>query len=977
VTPGGRTAVAGAVMPSEGKPATPDAAGAAARPSTSRSRPAVRAAYTIVLTVCGVIAIGRVLLGGFVFVAARFPGMHEALGPAYGLISRAAATELTRQTLFEFGFSLLDLGLGVAILVSCGRDRHTRLLGLAMIAVGGTCSLWTQAAATAVKETLSVSRAATGDVLLQSVAIAAFVLALLAYPMAGDRRSGPGRGEFLIAGGSAVVLGGVAAIALPAALSYVVLFGMALPAVGLLLLRHRGGDDLTADERTQLRLLFSVLVGLAAIGVTLVLVTVLVSMSGWHGLILADPTTRPAGSGLIRETALLFWFCRLVPIAIAVSTLAASRREQLDVNQHRFSLGLVFALVATLVGGLFVVIYTAIDKLAEGTGLDESRADPLAAFAAALPAALLLQPAYVRAERWVDRLLYGRRPAPYNALAGITFVSRATGTQAPDLTRVAEAVGRGLGARVCRLTVHRPGLADRVYTWSEATVAAADAPLTIPIVRGDEELGSITVDRDTAAGLDVHRQRLIEDIADSLGAVLEAHRLGIELERQLRAVRAHAADIAASRRRLVAEMDAERRRIERDLHDGAQHHLVSLRLSLGLVEHQLRIGQIEQAKASLDRIARQIDEAESIMARTATGVTSPLLAQHGLVVALTTELAGGHPAVAIATSGVDAESRFPAAIESAVWYCCLEAVGNARKHAPEAQIRLTLRSGEQRLEFSVQDDGPGCDMAANGDSPGRGMRNVASRVTAAGGRLSVQSEPGAGTRVDGWLPLPAEPAGPSSGQCPPGSGVGDDQEEVLAGAPSVSSVSGTFAGSVRDALQNALTRYGEASTAEKVRQLRTDLDRSVLPATPAAAPAAPVRRSTVLAAWSALRELEALIHSEPPHTGADALLRQLERIRSGTHDLAEVDAIDALRSGTCELGPDDIEKAARLLGESGSDARSRLGLEPDADDSLVVAAAGQAVMLWRARASHPATAPNARMLAATVVQSCEHLLHGR
>jgi hypothetical protein len=144
-----------------------------------------------------------------------------------------------------------------------------------------------------------------------------------------------------------------------------------------------------------------------------------------------------------------------------------------------------------------------------------------------------------------------------------------------------------------------------------------------------------------------------------------------------------------------------------------------------------------------------------------------------------------------------------------------------------------------------------------------------------------------------------------------------------------------------------------------------------------ATPPAPVRRSAILAAWSVLRALEALVHSEPPATGAEELLRHLERIRSGAHDLAEVDAIDALRSGTCVLNADDIEKAARLLGESGSDARSRLGLAPDADESLVVAAAEQAITLWRARASHPATAPSVRTLAATVVQSCEHLLHGR
>jgi signal transduction histidine kinase len=774
-------------MPSEEKPATPDAAGDTFW-SIRRSGLPERVAYTIVLVVCGVIAVGRVLLGGLAFVAARFAWMHDALGWTYGLFTWTAATGLARQTLFEFGFNLLDLALGVAILISCGSDRSMRLLGLAMIAVGGTCNLWMEATAAAALQSLGVSRAATGDALLQSIAIAAFVLTMLYYPAAGDRQLDPGRGEFLIAGGAAVVLGAAAAIALPAALSYVVLFGLALPAAGLVLLRHRGRDGLAGDERTQLRLLFSVLVGMAAIGATLVLVTVLVSTSGWHGLMLTDPTKRSGGSSLLDETALLFWFGRLMPIAIAVSALAASRREQLDVTQRRFSLGLVVALVAALIGGLFVVIYTAIDVLAERAGLPDSRTDPLAIVAAALPAALLLQPAYVRTERWVDNLLYGRRPTPYSALAGITSVSRATGAQAPNLSRVAEVVGRGLGARMCRLTVHRPDLPDRTYAWSDATVDEADALLTVPIVRGEEELGSITVDRDTAAGLYVHRHRLIEDIADSLGAVLEAHRLGIELERQLRAVRAHAADIAASRRRLVAEMDGERRRIERDLHDGAQHHLVSLRLSLGLVEHQLRIGQIEQAKASLDRISRQIDDAETIMARTATGLTSPLLAEHGLVAALTTELASSDPPVTVATSGVDAESRFPAAIEAAVWFCCLEAVGNARKHAPGAQIRLTLRSGDHRLEFSIHDDGPGWDMTANGNSPGRGMRNVASRVTAAGGRLSVQSEPGAGTRVDGWLPLAAEPAGPSSEQGPPGRGEGGHQDEVAAGALSVSSV---------------------------------------------------------------------------------------------------------------------------------------------------------------------------------------------
>jgi signal transduction histidine kinase len=922
---------------------------------TSRGRSApfavagLRAAYALMLSVCGVLAIGRILLGGLAFIAAGSAGLRDALArPSAGtwghaLLAAAAGREPAAQTLIEFAVSLVTVGLGGALLISGRRDTSMRLLGLAMLAAGGTCNLWTQATAAAVQEALGLSRAATGDVLLQSVAIAAFALTLLSYPAAHGGRLGPGRDELLTAAGGATVLGAAAATVLPPALSYVVLFGVSLPAVGLVLLQHRGRDDLTAVERTQVRLLFGVLVGAATIAAVLLLVTVLVRGTGWTGLALADPTTA-AGPFVLRDTVLLFWFSRLVPVAIAAGALSAARRERLYAIQRRFSLGLVVALVAALAGGLFVVLHTMLDRLAEDGHVPPGIAAP----AAAVPVALLVHPVHVRVERWVDRLLYGRRPTPYSVLAGIGSVSRTSLMNVPDLARVAEAVGRGLGARVCRLTVHRPDRPDRRYAWADSGADPGDALITLPIVRGEEQLGSITVDRATAAGLTVHRRRLVEDIADSLGAVLEANRLGIELERQLRAVRAHAADIAGSRRRLVAEMDAERRRIERDLHDGAQHHLVSLRLSLGLVEHRLTTGRVEDALASLDRVTGQIDDAESIMARTATGVTSPLLAQHGLVAALESELGAGRPAVSITTGGMTVGRRFPADLESAIWFCCLEAVNNARKHAPGATIQLTLACGPDRLEFGVHDDGPGWDMAASAGAPGRGMRNVTARVTAVGGLVSVRSEPGTGTRVDGWVPLPGGPAGAEGGPA--------------------------LVTAVRDAIQEALTRYGAAAAAERVRQIRAGLDQ---PAVPDAAGTHTMRRTAILAAWSALRALDVLLRSEPPAGGADPLLHRLDQIRSGAHELAEVDAIDALRSGTCDLGPDDVETAARLLGELGPDARSRLGLPPDADQSLVAADAEQALVVWRMRSSHPGTARSVRLLAATVVRSCERLLHGR
>ena len=222
-------------------------------------------------------------------------------------------------------------------------------------------------------------------------------------------------------------------------------------------------------------------------------------------------------------------------------------------------------------GGGFVVLQTitaAVLGVAGSTAL------------ATVLVALALGPLYVRAERVVDRLLYGTRPAPYRVLADITALTRSTLTDralpaagasaAPDLSRVAEAVARGLGSGVCRLTVHRPGLRDRTYAWTDrAPGSGSDDLVEVPVRHGAEQVGVLAVDRQAVSGLHAQRSQLLADIADGLGVVLEASRSGIELERQLRAALAHAEEIAVSRRRTVAEMDAERRRIERDLHDGA------------------------------------------------------------------------------------------------------------------------------------------------------------------------------------------------------------------------------------------------------------------------------------------------------------------------------------------------------------------------------------------------------------------------
>lgn len=572
-----------------------------------------------------------------------------------------------------------------------------------------------------------------------------------------------------------------------------------------------------------------------------------------------------------------------------------------------------------------------------------------------------------RRHRLVDRLLYGRRPTPYHVLADITALSRATPADAPNLTRVAEAIGRGVGARSCRLTVLHPGLQDRTYVWTDSAAAAADEHVVFPIRLDGEDIGAIAVDSSAVAGLRAQRRHLLEGIADSLGVILQVNRLGIELERQLRAALAHAEDIALSRRAAVAEMDSERRTMERNLHDGAQHHLVSLRLALGLVEHDVARGQFGQARNRLEQLIAQIDTAEAVLAETATGVSSTPLSQRGLVAALNTDLRGAHPPIVVTVHGIAADRRFPSKVEAAVYFCCLEAVNNARKHAPGAHVTVHVSEADGALRFTVRDDGPGFtsqpDSAGTGiGSGGRGLRNVTARIAAVGGTISIHSIPGAGTTIDGAVPLRPE-----------------DQPRITssAGAPTDVLVRSKqpVLDQVREVLREARELYNGSAQNARLRELQAQLDEPPRIGVGAPAPAGNVHQAGALKARAALRALDAVVRSSP--LGGERVIRlryQLERIRSGAHELTEIDLIDELRSGTLPLADEERQAAEELLGAAGAEPRARLGLPADADAEDVRQAAERQLARWRRRASHPGSSRAMRDAAEVLVQTCEELL---
>jgi signal transduction histidine kinase len=203
--------------------------------------------------------------------------------------------------------------------------------------------------------------------------------------------------------------------------------------------------------------------------------------------------------------------------------------------------------------------------------------------------------------------------------------------------------------------------------------------------------------------------------------------------------------LQVSMSRLVEAGDAERRRIQRDLHDSAQQRLVALRVHLGLAAESL--GDRPET-AVVQRLGSEVDAALDELRSVAHGLYPPVLARRGVPDALRAAARGSPVPVRIADDGFGRQS---AAVENTIYFCCLEALQNAGKHAGQhATVDVRLVSTDGELRFTIADDGAGFDPATVVD--GAGLSNIADRVAAAGGTVRIDSAPGLGTRVEARLP---------------------------------------------------------------------------------------------------------------------------------------------------------------------------------------------------------------------------------
>ncbi len=729
--------------------------------SVPAGSPLGRVAYAAVFALCTAVAIGWLVLGGAAAVLRYWPGLLDAgLPPERGdalLVAAARASEPLAQLFVDDALSLVGIGAGVVLALMGTRNWTVALLALALVGSAGAFNLQADAVATVLDQATGLPLGATRDIALHALACVAFILALLLFPAPSPaawwraRAATPGgRASAVAAGGLLLVVVGIAAPSLPCAVSCVGFFGFVVPATGVLVLPRTVRHGRTHGLRSQARLVFAVSVAAIATNSVLGLCTVALADLGAPGLALVGAK----GGGSI---ALLFWSARASAIAIAAAALLAVLRTRPWTAERAVGRGLAAVLTTVVVGGAAAGV--------EAMGWSSALGGVPSSLLAAATAGVLFLPVHLAVEGLTDRLLYGARPTPYRALADIADLAQASATTGPDLEEVARAVGQALGASECRVTVVRQSLPDRTYRWSASDAESARPMATVPIRHGEEQIGTLAVEQAAVAGLQADRGQLLEDIADGLGSVVASHRVAVELERQMRAALAHGAEIARARRRAVTEMDAERRRIERDLHDGVQHHLVSLRLALGLVEFEAGRGRAAAAQL-LESLLERLDTAEAVLAETVGGVQLLPLVEGGLVATLEAELAGSGSVSVV--SELPEGRRYPAEVEAAVYFCCLESVGNAAKHAPGASVVVRFAEADGWLRFTVTDDGPGFDLPANpDDQPGRGLRNLRQRIMRAGGWVDIRTAPGAGTTVGGAVAVPPLPSAPEHGEWQP------------------------------------------------------------------------------------------------------------------------------------------------------------------------------------------------------------------
>ena len=465
----------------------------------------------------------------------------------------------------------------------------------------------------------------------------------------------------------------------------------------------------------------------------------------------------------------------LVPLALAAGTVQRLLARVDRLLTHTVSL----AGLTVLIVSAYLLALAAFGRKPNGS----ERSLLLLSMLAAAGAALAYQPARSWLTERANRVVYGERVSPDEALR--TWGMRLTRAIPLDelLLQLAETLRKSMQLRSAqiwtgadghyevaamvphrqlesysvgdkeRAVVSRAGVSGGTWLdiWLPGLVAPAATATTrvAPIAHSGELLGLIACERaPDAAAFTEDDDRVLTELARQVGLALHNVQLDTALQASLDELRETNEELRASRVRIVAAGDAERRKLERNLHDGAQQHLVALAVKLRLAKDAVP-DDPAYAESMIDEIRLDLQDAIAELRALAHGIFPPLLMSGGLGEALPAAAARA----ALPTSTDITVGRHSGEVEAAVYFCCMEALQNAGKHGgADASAVVRVWETDRALHWEVTDDGPGFDPVSVAGA-GHGFVNMRDRMGSFGGTIDVVSAVGAGTTIRGHVPL--------------------------------------------------------------------------------------------------------------------------------------------------------------------------------------------------------------------------------
>ncbi|HVH64445.1 MAG TPA: histidine kinase [Candidatus Acidoferrum sp.] len=708
-----------------------------------RTTDALFFAFLVVYTGYALVALG---LGVLAAIAHASPELHSNLH-LYGFANETLTERVAQATAvashqaesswelaIDYGFSVLNLTLGLYLLYLRPHNPTARFLAVGMV---GTAAIF-NLQALSVYSALQATSVDTGiHYAFELVAMLAYLYALLTFPDAQLVPRWPRWTQAIlylpVTIVVALVLYGLQATQLRAVT--IILFGLVNPAVGVLAQAYRWIRPRDPEERQLSRLLFFALL-------PAVLAALLAHPEQLPALLVPNFQGRPLQEvpvGFFRVFQPVF---AIIPVALFIGIV---RYRLWDIDRI-VSRALVYGALAAFVTAVYIGLVVGVGNL---IGTQEHNL--ILSLIATGVVAVAFQPVRSAVQQLANRLVYGTRATPYQVLSSFAQLVESFGAE-DVLSRTVRILSEGTGATAI-VWLNVEGEMRASARWPETAPLPTEtfpieddrlprfpgAVLAAPVRHQGELLGAFTVAK-RGETLSAAEAKLTTDVAAQAGLVLRNARLTAELLARLE-------DLRQSRLRLVRAQDEARRRVERNIHDGAQQQLVAIKVKLSLAERL--IGQPpEKLQRALSQLKDDTDGAIQALRELARGIYPPLLAEGGLYVALQAQAVKSSVPVTIEAGALQ---RYAPETESAVYFCCLEALQNIAKSAEASTATIKLSASDGTLAFAIEDDGKGFDPSRT--PRGAGLQNMTDRIEALGGKLSIESAPGQGCRVLGQVPV--------------------------------------------------------------------------------------------------------------------------------------------------------------------------------------------------------------------------------